>query len=214
MTNQTNSGINEVMAILSTAIVSKPTPLMFRLEEQMRQVNNGFPHWMYHAVLQPQNVMNTAQEEALRLEGFTNQYIPHLWPKHFMRRNYLMKEENVPGTDRTRSVPAFLDYVQGRDVKSQEEADSLLAAPLENDNVSPWVLNHADLPPLSLSVREAPAVTIARLEERTAGARLTDEQVSQVIASGALDTVIAAAVAAALAAKKPAPAKPAPAEAK
>lgn len=126
---------------------------------QLRQMvarNKGFPCHLYHPVLDPVVVINSAQKKALMAQGYVENYIHKDYPRMLFKRNMDPKFE-------------VEEFIEKRVVKDAVAEKTLLA--------QGWANSPADCEPLAPEAEEDPKVTIARLQERLTA--LTEQMETQ-----------------------------------
>lgn len=144
--------------------------LMIDIIEQQKARNGGFPKWLYHETLAPQQVKNRDQERAITAQGYKPYYVQRAtpYPTFVFRRNMDPKFENpTPAGD-----PG--DFVEQRLVRNEQEMELLLKARKPKTAIGEWTKELAELPPIAEGPSEDPAVTIARLQGELAAMKSDD----------------------------------------
>jgi hypothetical protein len=128
---------------------------------QMRAQNGGYPLDMYHATMDPIQVLNRDQETLLASKGFTRNFIPHNYPKHMYRRN--MEARYGPQKNTATGMLLAEPFVETRLVKSETEEKTLLVTKVPK-GCGPWFGSITEIDPIPEGPDEDAELTAARQE--------------------------------------------------
>jgi hypothetical protein len=151
--------IQRILAQYDNPAATNEPVLMIDIIAQQQARNMGFPKWLYHSHLEPVQIKNKEQENALRKEGYTTNYIHRSFPAFVFRRNMEAKFEDA---DMLSGAPG--DFIEQRMVKSQEAFVALGKERKPRTVIGDWCFDLSELPPIAEGPKEDPAVTIARLQ--------------------------------------------------
>jgi hypothetical protein len=153
--------INRLMQEFDHPAADNRPVLMIDIIEQQQARNNGYPKWMYHEALEPQQVKNREQERAIAAQGYKTFYVQRSspYPAYVFRRNMDPKFE-----DPNAATGAPGDFIEQQLVRSEGEMEALKKTRKPKTAIGEWVREIADLPPIADGPTEDPAVTIARLQ--------------------------------------------------
>jgi hypothetical protein len=149
---------------------NRPVLMIDILDQQIAR-NGGFPKWLYHETLAPQQVKNREQERAIVAQGYKPYYVERSnpYPMYVFRRNMDPKFEQPKPTT---GEPG--DFIEQRLVRSEQEGELLMKAAKPKTVIGNWTRELSEIAPLPEGPSEDPAVTIARLQGELAAMK-TDE---------------------------------------
>jgi hypothetical protein len=160
--NPTDKHIQELLESLKHPMANNAPILAVNQRKMMQAQKGGFPHEMYHATLKPVVVVNIEQEQALALQGYTNNYTYHDYPTMLFRRN--MSTVTINGETRYKFADSDAgECVEMITAQSAEDEKRILALKVP-PGCSEWEDSPLDLAPLPEESAEDPQVTIARLQ--------------------------------------------------
>ncbi len=165
--------VTAIMSALRPPKNANPPILGIRLQNMMREQQNGYPKHLYHDALDPVFALNEDQEAELQKLGYVEHYIRRTHPKTLFRRNF--DKKFALQRDLATGEPVNIEFVETRILKSAH-AEAELRKQKPALGCGPWVEKLDQIEPIPEGPGEDPAVTIGRLQGQLDEARRAAEK--------------------------------------